>query len=170
MITLKDFMTAIDYRITEGSEFGWTCFGPNAYCLTSNAGYDEPSTEIIFDTRDQTVFEVTVCSYNPDKAYRIINSTYLDAVKEESERRGVPFAQAWDDVEYIDLEVDEDMLEKIKAIMNKQPYDERVMISLTFSDAELLTYMKVAHEMDLTFNKFVEKALTEQIDRLKLEE
>ena len=35
MITLKDFMEVVDYRVTEGSEFTWTCFGPAAYTLSA---------------------------------------------------------------------------------------------------------------------------------------
>ena len=33
MITLKDYLEAIDYRITGGSEYQWKCFGPNARYL-----------------------------------------------------------------------------------------------------------------------------------------
>ena len=36
-------------------------------------------------------------------------------------------------------------------------------IDLEFSDEELLKYMKMAHELDITFNQFVERALKEAI-------
>ena len=36
---------------------------------------------------------------------------------------------------------------------------------MEFSDEELLTYMKLAHERDITFNQLVEQALREAIDR-----
>jgi hypothetical protein len=32
-----------------------------------------------------------------------------------------------------------------------------------FSDEELLTYMKMAHDRDMTFNQFVEEALRQAI-------
>jgi hypothetical protein len=35
MITLKEWMEVVDYRITEGSGYSWQCFGANAYCLDS---------------------------------------------------------------------------------------------------------------------------------------
>ena len=37
--------------------------------------------------------------------------------------------------------------------------DNKVEIPLDFSDEELLTLFKQAHELDLTFNEFVEQAL-----------
>jgi hypothetical protein len=34
---------------------------------------------------------------------------------------------------------------------------------MEFSDQELLTYMKLAHERDITFNQLIEEALREAI-------
>ena len=35
----------------------------------------------------------------------------------------------------------------------------KVDMEVEFTDEELLTYMKMAHEQDITFNQFVENAL-----------
>ena len=35
MITLKEWMELVDYRITEGSDYCWSCYGPDAYSLDS---------------------------------------------------------------------------------------------------------------------------------------
>ncbi len=43
-------------------------------------------------------------------------------------------------------------------------------IDVDFSDEELLQYMKLAHEQDITFNKFVENALRAAIEKAKLED
>ena len=43
--------------------------------------------------------------------------------------------------------------------------DNRVEIPLDFSDEELLQYMKLAHDLDITFNQLVERALREALDR-----
>ena len=48
--------------------------------------------------------------------------------------------------------------------------DNRVEIPLDFSDEELLILFKQAHEADLTFNQFVEKALTEYLERMMQDE
>jgi hypothetical protein len=43
--------------------------------------------------------------------------------------------------------------------------DNRVEIPLDFSDEELLVLFKQAHEADLTFNEFVERALTQFLEK-----
>jgi hypothetical protein len=43
--------------------------------------------------------------------------------------------------------------------------DNKVEIPLEFSDAELLTLFKQAHELDLTFNQFVEQALLKFLEQ-----
>jgi len=47
---------------------------------------------------------------------------------------------------------------------NKLVQDDRVEMEVDFTDEELLTYMKLAHEMDITFNQFVEQALRRFFD------
>jgi len=48
--------------------------------------------------------------------------------------------------------------------------DDRVDIEVNFTDEELLTYMKMAHEQDITFNQFVEQAIKRFIDERENEE
>ena len=42
--------------------------------------------------------------------------------------------------------------------------DDRAEIEVNFTDEELLTYMKMAHEQDITFNQLVEQAIKRFID------
>ena len=71
--------------------------------------------------------------------------------------------EAWDNVKWIDLEVDDDWIQKALSIVAGEDYDTRVSVPIDMSDAELLKYMKLAHEQDITFNELVTKALTEAI-------
>jgi shikimate 5-dehydrogenase len=166
MITLQQFFEVTNYRITEGDSYGWSCYGPNAHQLSAwNGIHGEGgwSANIVFSTKTQKVYEVTVCDYTNDRAYRIINPKKIEKYRKEATERDSLADQAWDDVDYIDLDVDEDFLEKAQAIVNDKPYDTRVQMQVTFSDEEMLTYMKMAHELDITFNELVERALTEAI-------
>ncbi len=169
MITLKDFMEAVDFRITEGSNYGWQCFGPNAYSLDSwNGDQDGHTISIVFDTKTQEVYQALAYDYRHERAYRMTNPDFKSAFDEECEDRDV-LDMAWelDDgspVKYVDLDLEEDFLEKAKAIVNGETYDTRVKIPLEFSDEELFSYMKMAHERDMTFNAFVEMVLKEAIE------
>ena len=48
--------------------------------------------------------------------------------------------------------------------------DGKESIELEFGDEEVLQYMKLAHERDITFNKFIELALRKAIQEHELEE
>jgi len=165
MITVKEFMELIEYRITEGSGYGWQCFGPNAYRLDSwNGSHDGHSVSIVFDTHTQEVYEVSAYDYRNERAYRLINPDYKFAHDDEAGGRGVDINQAWDDVNYTDLEVDDEFIQKALAIVAGEDYDTRVQVPVDFTDQELLTYMKMAHERDITFNELVEEALRHAIN------
>ena len=165
---MKEWMELVDYKITEGDSYGWDCFGSNSYQLSSwngvhgKGGY---SFNIVFSTKSQKVYEVSVCDYTNDRAYRMINPDYAKKYKKEAKSRDEMLDQAWDDVDYIDLEVDDDFIQKCLAIKDGDDYDTRVSMPVDFTDEELLKYMKMAHDRDMTFNHFIEEVLREAINK-----
>ena len=74
---------------------------------------------------------------------------------------------AWDGVDYVDLESDNDWIQKAIAIKQGKDYDTRVTIPLELEDDEIFGLMKMAHERDITLNQFVEELLWEAINREK---
>jgi hypothetical protein len=98
----------------------------------------------------------------------LINPDFKSAHEHESNSRGIEINNAWDDIDYIDLDVDDDFFQKGLAIRDGEEYDTRVQIEVNFDDAELLEYMKIAHDRDITFNKLVEIALQEAIDQHRM--
>ncbi len=167
MISMQEWMKLVDYKITEGSDYGWTCYGPNSYTLDSwNGGHgkDGYTFSIIFSTKSQKVYEVSMSDYTNDRAYRMINPDYAEKHRKEAESKSVIGNNAWDDVDYVDLEVDDDFIQKALAIRAGENYDTRVKVPVDFSDEELLQYMKLAHERDMTFNQFVEQALRDALN------
>jgi len=168
MITLKQWMETFNYRITEGDSYGWTCYGSNAQSLSSWNGKHSDggwSGNIVFDTENQTVYEVEVCDYTNERAYRIINPEYKKAHDTEAKRRSASADEAWDCVKFVDLEVDEDWLEKAEAIVDGLDYDTRVSIPIELPDEELLYLFKMAHERDMKFNDFVEDILKQALEK-----
>lgn len=167
MLTIKDWMELTEYRITNSEIYGWDCFGPTAHCFDSwNGKHDDGgwSMCIVFDIKDQCVYEVSVCDFQRNRAYKIINTDFESAYRT---RLGDKSDLAWDDVKYTQLETDTDFVEKAQAIIAGEEYDNRIQIPVDFSDKELLTYMKLAHERDITFNQFVIEALLALIEDIK---
>ena len=162
MITLKQWMQLVDYRITEGSEY--YLHGKNLFSLTSwngqqaDGGY---SMQIVFDQKTQVVYSVEACDYQRNRAYRLNNLDYADIEYDKT---------AWDATEWIDLDVADDFVEKATAIIAGRDYDTRVIITLDLPDDQLYKIMIMAHEADMTLNEFVVKILSEVIDQHKKEE
>jgi DNA-binding PucR family transcriptional regulator len=170
MITIKEWMELVDYKITEGSDYGWGCYGPNSFQLDSwngvhgKGGY---SFSIVFSTKSQKIYEVSMCDYTNDRAYRMINPKFQEKHRKEAESRNVNLNEAWDDVDYVELDVLDDFIQKALAIRAGESYDTRVQVQVDFSDEDLLQYMKLAHERDMTFNEFVEEALRDAIEAVE---
>lgn len=168
MITIKDFMETVDYKITEGSEFGWNCFGPNCHRLEYWSGeQDGCNISILFDTKDQTVYQMEAHDYSNNRAYRWTGPAAAEAFYKECDQKDVGRDEAYDDVKFVELEVEEDMLTKARAIFLGEDYDTRVEIPLVLPDDSLFELMKMAHKRDITFNQLMENILVEEIGRVK---
>ena len=167
MITLKEYLELIEYKINEGSDYGWLCYGSDTHMISAWNGIHGTggfSFNCVFDTKDQTVYEVEVCDYTNNRAYRMINPDFKSAHKAEAE--GNEYAnQAWDDVDFVDLESTDDFIQKALAIRAGEDYEDRVSIPLDLDDDLLLKLMKLAHKHDITLNQMVEQVLQEAIDK-----
>jgi len=169
MITMKEWMELVDYKITEGGDYGWQCYGPNAYCLDSwngvhgKGGY---SFSIVFSTKTQKVYEVSVCDYTNDRAYRMIAEDKQKKHTKEAKELAVDLNQAWDDVDYVDLEIDDDFIQKCLAIRAGEDYDTSVSVPIDLPDDLLLFAFKSAHSENMTFNDWMNKMLKEFIDKV----
>ena len=161
MISIKDFMETVKYRLTEGSDYQWACFGPNAYSLDSWNGDNDTgySASIIFDTKTQEVYEATTFDYKRNRAYRLLHPEYKQAYLDEAKVRNIDPNVACDDIKYVDLDVDQDFLEKTCAIVAGEDYSTKVMIEIDLDHDILYAAMLAAHEKDITLNQYVEEAL-----------
>jgi len=152
MLTLKEWMELVDYKITEGSDYFTNI--PGLYSLSSwNEQQDGFSIAVVFDPKDnQRVYMVEACDYARNRAYRLVDS----ALEVDN--------QAWDDNEWTTLESDDDFIQKAMAIKAGEEYDTRVSVPLDLEDGLLFELMKLAHERDITLNQMVEEILREVID------
>ena len=99
MLTIENFMKAVDYKINEGGAYGWDCYGRSAFALDSNR--QNGSMTIIYDTKNQKVYEISCCDYTNNKCFRWIDPKYLRKHILESKRKGHRFEQAWDHIFFV---------------------------------------------------------------------
>ena len=162
MITLKQWMELVDYRITEGTDYllaGQSLFSLNSWNSRYNdGGY---SMEIVFDQKTQDVYLVEVCDYQRNRAYRLINPDHADLEYDKT---------AWDDVAWTDLDVEADWLEKATAIIAGLDYDTRVQMTIDLPHDQLHKLMLQAHQADITLNQHIVKILHGVMEDRRLEE
>ena len=90
-MTLEDFLKGINYKITEGERYLWSCYGNNAWYWDSwgDDGKDlHNGFSVVFDTESKEVFEVTCYSSNDVYVYH--NPKFTDLYKKECLDRKVP--------------------------------------------------------------------------------
>lgn len=171
MISIKDYLEAINYRVTGGDAYQWDAFGPNVRYMDAELYNDDgnlyASVNILFDTINQTVYQMEAWDYVKERAYRWINPMHLDDYKAECQRRGVDHTIASDVQKFVDLEIPADILDKARAITNQVAYDDRVQVELDLDDSSIFELMRLAHERDITLNKMVEIVLQEAIQHHK---
>ena len=167
IIYLEQFTLAGGYAISEGAAFLYTCFGPRARFLNLETPNEASDISCVFDTQTLRVFEITF-SVN-DRAYRWIDPEFTAAYQQECKAHQANFFQAYDDVDYIDCEVAEDLLEKITSFQRDGTFDPRVMVPLDLPDDVLFLLMKMAHQQDLTLNQLAERFLFQAIQKAETE-
>ena len=167
---LKDFLELVNYQITDTSKFQWKCFGDTAATFEYWNGihdFSGHSISVVFDTVTTEVYEMQAWDYSANREYRWINPEYTDFLRGEFISRSISFEESMDGRLFIDLDLEEDILEKARAIYAGKEYDTRVMVSIDLPDDLLYAAMRLAHEQDITFNEYIEQILKQEMDRLK---
>lgn len=154
---------ALNHHIIGGSEYQWDCYGPDVRYLDYESDYAHAS--VLFNILTQEVYEATVTSKDESvRPYRWFNPETKQDYIDECNQRGIDPKNAWDNVDWCDLETVDDFLDKAEAIFHGEEFDSRVQVPIELSDTELLEFMKLAHERDITFNQLVEEALWDAIE------
>lgn len=167
MITLDQFTLLSTNSEISSERYLWESYGKFSHLIESwNNSPDGYSMSIIFDLRDKTVYETSVSDYKNSRAYRMINPDYAVAYRAEALARGVEANQAWDGVEFTDLELDDDFLEKATAIINGQEYDTSIMVQFDLDQRELDLLLMIAQEQNKTLDELVNDILKENIARM----
>lgn len=169
MIQLNEFLEIIEYKIARGTEFQWKVYGPNARFLnyeTLTSNNQQITICAIFDTESHRVYQIEAWDEPNGREYRWIDPDYLEVYKAEAKEHDVRWNQSLDDHNFIDLEVEDDIIEKASAIYKEEEYDERIVIELTLTKDEQFILMDLAHKADMKFNDFINTVVVDEINRI----
>lgn len=102
--TMQDFMKLTNYRINEGNEYGWPCFGSNPFILESwNGQQNGYSFTVVYDTIDNYIYQLSACDFKNSVAFQWTDPAYVGAYKDECMARKEYPAYAWDTVQYQEI-------------------------------------------------------------------
>ncbi len=80
-MNINEFLELIEYKVAEGSEYYWECFGPNAWSI-SRLDYNETSAHasneisVVFDTKTSLVYSIEALNYQDELSYQWIHPDY----------------------------------------------------------------------------------------------
>jgi hypothetical protein len=163
MLHIKDCLELINYNILFCEDFHWKCYGDNIKII--NAVSITGTIIFMYSVDTKEVIEIQAWDDIENYQYRWIHPGYIESYIEESTDRNVNYKLSVDDNKFIDIEIIDDILEKVSEIYNNKVYDTRVSIPLDFSEEELFQVMKLAHESDVTLNQYIEKILLTVINK-----
>lgn len=169
MLTLKEWLECIGYKISEGAEYQWNCF-PNAYILDYWDGA-HVSSSVTYDTKTYEIIFAEVCDYRNNRAYRFFNgnnAAILNKFVVENDKSDYAWSNDVDghadlQILFTALETKEDFLEKCKAIINYEAYSTDIQVPIELDSDVLYDLMKIAHNRNITLNQLVNSILEEHL-------
>lgn len=166
---LDQVLEEFEYTVSGGSDYLWKCYGPNARFL--DMGKAGVGGCIVFDSESQYVYEVQV--WRDDDQYRWIDEHYVSAYKKEASERGIDPKIAYDDVGYIDIDNENEMLHTIYKVrqgtMPPRPQkesEEDGIVDVDLPEDVLLKLAMDAHKQNITLNEHVINILRVEIERV----
>lgn len=185
---MKELKNIKHINIISAGPYGWNCYGKNQtlYDIVVSSKYindDYPFEDLnigsfVMNNKGE-VAEITFFKANKQnelKAWRWMDSKFLDAYVKEANQRGINPKSFMDDVEYKDISK-EKILYMIERLSNKvhtelknnkrkaEENHEDVEILLDESDFSFLA--KKAHEQNITFNELVNNILREELKKVE---
>lgn len=167
---LDTVLCKFNYNITGGEQFMWNCYPDARYMSLSS---ENAEVSVIYSTVDQTVYEATVdlavgVEASGLSSYRWLDPEWKAAYEAEAKSRNCDPKIAYDDVEWVDLEVEDDFLSKARDMFDgKFDFDKRVQIDIDLPDDLILFIAKKAHELDITFNQYIAQILEHELPKME---
>ena len=153
MITLSEWLRAVKYQIVDNAPWQLLPAGNGTSDFRLFNAFRDRSAEyvsnLIFNEETENATVIEFIDYNQSLAYRWINPVY----RESNMELGVA------GVEFIQLNDEEDIMEKITALFNGEEYDTRVTETLDLTEHEIYMLAMGAHKQDITLNEYIGKVL-----------
>lgn len=165
---LNTVLDKIQYNVGEVSEFLWKSLGGGCRIWSFNDMYNEDvGSFVVNKAGDVLELEVYHIRENGENiCYRWVHECYRDEYLKEDVQSTINFDED-EKINFVDLDEEQDCLEKLFAIVNSKEFDSRIQVVTNISDSDFAQIAKMAHEADITFNEQVNLILSLVVSDIK---
>lgn len=103
MVTIKKFIKSINFKIDEGCEYLWECYGPDCRQLGWTKPDRSATAGIVYDNKSHVVYEMSVWDNKNEEVWRWIRPGFRRAHDRECLSRGFIAKRAIDSVGFQDV-------------------------------------------------------------------
>lgn len=163
MFTLQNFFDIVeDTCKVERFPCDLECYGEHTSVYSA---YVKDNYEFCVAVNDSGVHEINFYDYKNSRFYRWTDPR-VEALRDAELLLMDINPKNSGDTSFIDLIVIEDMIEKMTDVSAGRVYDTRIQIPLELTDEEFILIARAAHELDITLNEFVVRAVQEQLRKI----
>lgn len=162
-MSLELFLQAIKYKITDGSDWNWNCYGVHTHVIDSII--NDKESGCVFDTETQEVYQIYMIDEKNDTQYIWFNPLYRDAYFSESYERKVNPLGYTEDTEYYELLVLEDIIEKLSCFYADKEYDTNILVPIDIDDDLYAELTELALTKNVTVEELISSALIASVEK-----
>jgi hypothetical protein len=115
---LIDVLQAAKGRVSGGSEFQWKCWDDAQFMDLSDIDGEEIAG-CVFNRKTHDVYSVEAHVYDDKISYRWVDPDWKQALKDEANARGIDNKNAYDDVPFIKVKHEDEILSLLTHIVHK---------------------------------------------------
>jgi hypothetical protein len=160
---LKKILKLFDYKISDGSEFQWGCFGPNARYLDFNSDTCiQNSVSVLYDTITTKVYQMDFCCESVEGVYTWVDPKYEVAHARECLRRGIEGNkyQCYSKESFLTMALD--------AYHGRTPDTDLALdVDVDLSAGDIHQLHLIAESKGITFDELVNEVLAQELEILK---
>jgi len=164
-MSLHDFFTLFDYKVTEGSDFCWNCFGPNSRFIELK--YNDIGGCVVFSKLNQEIFQAEVYDEAKNIAYRWMPPQAKIDYFAECEKRNVPKMEAWDGCEFVNVDSVSEFSGIVKSLIEGKDPEDDLEVELDLPHNVIVFLALEAHKRNITLNEMINIVLRDMLTKIE---
>lgn len=166
---LEQILPLIEYKISEGTDYLWPCFGEQCWQLSFLDVEGRELGQLVHNRSGEVLFiAFTYVDNSKYTAYHWVEPECKEAYLKECAKREVDINRYDSDNLSIELELQEDVFQKLAAIYKMEIFDKRILVSMELPEKTLESLNLMAQENNRTLDDEVNHLLSEYIKKQKM--